>query len=301
MAGHGRGSINAKLDTFRSAGEVQEYAFKLLDLGLEDLQKAKENVGPNRVRQQENLLKKVVDQTTLAQATLKKTAHAWRAAANVDFAVRQRVREAPPETCTQECLVEKLQNYNDSPPSAENTTPTGPDMDCDSLGSFRGGHEVRLRTVEVQGHRIHTPLNGAWYQTSEAVKILHDLKHSNSRVGFSVYKMWTSKSPSWIDISYSKLMLKVRKVDKAVCNTKCSVDTAIKQLIRDRVAVDQRAMAGRPYLLSRDNFVDEMFKNNRQEEASSKATAATVLQKAKESLYAARGLRAPTAAAALAR
>ena len=34
------------------------------------------------------------------------------------------------------------------------------------------------------------------------------------------------------------------------------------------------------------------------DEASSKATAATVLQKAKESLYAARGLRAPTAAVA---
>jgi hypothetical protein len=263
MAGHASGSINRQRDTFRSAGEHQEYAFKLLDLCLADLHKAKDNVGANRVRAQEMLLQKVVDQTTLAQATLLKTAHAWRAAANVDSAVRRRV-----QTCTREGLVEALRSYNDSPPSGEITTPTGQDMDYGSASSVRGGHEVRLRTTEVRGHQIHSPLNGAWYQTSEAVRILYDLKHSNSRIGLSVYNMWTSKSPPWIDISYSKLMLKVRKVDRAVSNTKCTVDTAIKQLIRDRVALDQRAKAGRPYLLSRDNLVDSMIKNNRHTPAS---------------------------------
>ncbi len=182
MAGNGRGSINTKLDTFRSAGEHQEYICKVLGNTLEDLQKAKENVAPNRARHRENLLNRVVHETALAQATLQQSCDAWRAAANVDFAVRQLVREAPPETCTHEGLVEKLQSYKDSHASGEKPTPTEPDMDCDSLCSIRGGHEVRLRTIEVQGHLNPQPRNGAWYQTSEAVKILYDLKQENKRI-----------------------------------------------------------------------------------------------------------------------
>ena len=92
------------------------------------------------------------------------------------------MREAPPGVCTHDGLVEKLQSYNDSHTSGENPTPTEPDMDCDNLCSIRGGHEVRLRTIQVQGHLIPQPLNGAWYQTSEAVKILYDLKQENKRI-----------------------------------------------------------------------------------------------------------------------
>ena len=73
MAGHGSGSINTKLDKLRSAGEHQEYVCRVLSNTIEDLQKAKENVAPNRARQRENLLNKVVHQTALAQATLQKT------------------------------------------------------------------------------------------------------------------------------------------------------------------------------------------------------------------------------------
>ena len=278
MAGRGSGSINTKLDTFRAAGEHQEYVSKVLSNTLADLQKAKENVAPNRARYRENLLNRVVHQTALAQATLQKTSDAWLAAANVDFAVKQLVSEAPPETCTHEGLVQKLQSYNDSHASGKNPTPTGPDMDCDSLCSIRGGHEVRLREIEVQGHRIPQPRNGAWYQTSEAVKILYDLRQNNKRIAKRVVEMWRSQTPPWIDISYQKLMGKVSKVEEVVVNTKCSVDAAIKQHIRDRVAVDKPAVRGPSYYMSSDKFVHAMFNSNRQEEASSKATAAMVFE-----------------------
>ena len=175
---------------------------------------------------------------------------------------------------------------------------TGPDMDCDRLCSIRGGHEVRLREIEVQGHRILQPRNGAWYKTSEAVKILYDLKQKNKRIAKRVVEMWRSQTPPWIDISYQKLMGKVSKVEEVVVNTKCSVDAAIKQHIRDRVAVDKPAVRGPSYYMSSDKFVHAMFNSNRQEEASSKATAAMVLQNAKASVYEARGLRPPTAAVA---
>lgn len=298
MAGHGSGSINTKLDKLRSAGEHQEYVCKMLSNTLEDLQKAKENVAPNRARQRQNLLNKVVHQTALAQETLQKTSDAWRGATNVNFAVKQRVQEAPPETCTHEGLVEKLQSYNDSHARGENPTPTGPHMDCDNLCSTRGGHVVRLRTIQVQGHLIPQPLNGAWYQTSEAVKILYDLKQENKRIAKRVIEEWRSQTPPWIDISYQTLMVKLSKVEEVVLNTKCSVDEAIKQHIRDRVAVDKPAVGGPSYYMSSDKFVHAMFNSNRQEEASSKATAAMVLQNAKASVYEARGLRPPTAAVA---
>ena len=155
---------------------------------------------------------------------------------------------------------------------------------------------MRLREIEVQGHRILQPRNGAWYKTSEAVKILYDLKQKNKRIAKRVVEMWRSQTPPWIDISYQKLVEKVSKVEAMVRNTNCSVDTSIEQLIRDRVAVDVPAMSGASYLISRDKFVQEIFKLNRQEEASSKATAAVVLQNAKAHLYESRGLRAPTTA-----
>ena len=298
MAGRGRGSINAKLDTFRSAGELQEFAVNLLANAVELGQQAKENVGPNRARRQENLLDMMVHQTALAQETFKTTANAWQKAANVHHAVKQLVSEAPPQTFTQEGLVEKLQGFNHSRSTGENTIPTGVDMDCDSNGSIRGGHQVRLRTFDVQGHRTLEPRNGAWYQTSEAVKILYDLKHSKARIGKTVVEVWRSKTPPWIDISYEKLVKKVRKVEEAVRNTQCTVDKAITELIRDRVAVDKPAVAGRPYYISRDEFVHEMFQTNRQEEASCKQTAATVLQNAKARYYESRGLHAPNTAVA---
>ena len=70
MAGRGSGSINTKLDTFRAAGEHQEYVSKVLSNTLADLQKAKENVAPNRARYRENLLNRVVHQTALATRRL---------------------------------------------------------------------------------------------------------------------------------------------------------------------------------------------------------------------------------------
>ena len=64
------------------------------------------------------------------------------------------------------------------------------------------------------------------------------------------------------------------------------------------VAVDKPAVRVPSYYMSSDKFVHAMFNSNRQEEASSKATAAMVLQNAKASVYEARGLRPPTAAVA---
>ena len=48
----------------------------------------------------------------------------------------------------------------------------------DATSSLRGGSEVRLRAFILDGHVIPEPANGSWYQTSQAVKILCELKES---------------------------------------------------------------------------------------------------------------------------
>jgi hypothetical protein len=214
---------------------------------------------------------------------------------------RLAVGAAHTPTFTDACLEERLQEYNAGVSSSGRTSPT-PMATNDELGtSSRGGHVVRLRTISVEGCEIPQPQNGSWYQTSEAVRILYELKEKggkDKRLGKKVVEVWRSKTPPWIDMSYESLSEKRRRIEKAVSSQGCTVDQAIQELIRDRVAVDQPAASGPAFYMSKDRFIAALWDSNRQEEAAPKARAAIVLAQAKAAAYAKRGLQAPKAAVA---
>ena len=72
--------------------------------------------------------------------------------------------------------------------------------------SVRGAYEVRQRAINVEGHDILDPANGSWYQTSEAVRIVLDLRQRHIRIAKKVVDVWHSKTPPWIGISYQRLL-----------------------------------------------------------------------------------------------
>ena len=161
---------------------------------------------------------------------------------------------------------------------------------------MRGSRELRERTYIVGGHEIREPQNGSWYQTSEAVKILYDLKIKGSRIGNQLVQMWRQHTPPWIGISYAKLMKKVCMVEQAVqkSSTPWTPDEAIRDLIRDRSSVDSLPQVGRPPTMNSTDFLEELKKKCRFEHAATQEDAARILSNAKRELYEKRGLKAPS-------
>ena len=75
---------------------------------------------------------------------------------------------------------------------------------------------MRLRTFNLDGHVIKEPANGEWYQTSEAVGILYELKQTGARVLNKVITRWLEHTPPQIGMKRTVLMRKVQHVEKAV-------------------------------------------------------------------------------------
>ena len=139
------------------------------------------------------------------------------------------------------------------------------------------------------------PSRGAWYQTSEAVRILYDLRQRNIRISKKVVEVWRSKTPPLIDICYEVLLRHVKRVEDDVTRNKCTVDESITRLISDRTAVNLAPLAGRPRFMSKSQFVAGVLDSKKREESSNKHVALQVLNDAKTESYAQRGLRPPKA------
>ena len=80
MSGHGRGSVNAKLDTFRSAGKKQAIALQVLANVADGLEHAKENVRPSQLAKVRKAIDMAVEKTAVARQVLQKTGQAWQRA-----------------------------------------------------------------------------------------------------------------------------------------------------------------------------------------------------------------------------
>ena len=93
MSDRGRGSINAKLDTWRSAGKHQQLALQLLDSAVDGLENAKENVPPNKLRKIHQQLDTAAQKAAVARQALQKSAQQWQRAARVEYAVSREVTE----------------------------------------------------------------------------------------------------------------------------------------------------------------------------------------------------------------
>lgn len=295
MSGNGRGSINAKLDTWRSAGKHQELALQLLDSAVHGLENAKENVPPNKLRKVHQQLDTAAQQAAVARQALQKSGQQWQRAAKVDYTVRSEVTAIRRTGLGDDGAMKTLQEYNAGDSRGEKSCPTPMDTDVDGGTSIRGGYEVRQRTITVEGHQIMGPSRGSWYQTSEAVRILYDLRQRNIRIAKQVVEAWRSKNPPWIDISYQRIRFQVQRVEEYVKRTGCTVDDSIKRLIVDRAAVNEAPLAGRPSYMSKPQFVDSVLESKTREESSNKSAAVQVLNDAKKEAYARRGLRPPKA------
>ena len=108
----------------------------------------------------------------------------------MDFAVRQSVRAELTTELTPQLLSEKLQQYVHAESSSAAGLPVQDLTGRDAASSIRGGRSVRLRTFDVDGHQILEPANGVWYQTSEAVRILYELKQTGKRKLSKVIARW---------------------------------------------------------------------------------------------------------------
>lgn len=295
MSGHGRGSINHKLDTWREAGKHEELALQLLGSAVDALENAKENMRPNKLRKARQEVDMAAEKAAVALQVVQQTAHAWQGAARVNYAVRAEVTEMRRAGLTDETVVQTLQEYKNGASSGDKSCPTqvGSMVDCGT--SIRGAYEVRQRVITVDGHEIMAPSRGAWYQTSEAVRILYDLRQRNIRISKKVVEVWRSKTPPLIDLAYQVLMRHVKRVEDDVTRNKCTVDESITRLISDRTAVNLAPLAGRPRFMSKSQFVAGVLDSKKREESSNKHVALQVLNDAKTESYAQRGLRPPKA------
>ena len=228
-----------------------------------------------------------------SRQVLQKTGQTWQRAAKVDYAVRSAFTDLRRTTLTDESAMKTLQEYNDNDSSGKKSCPMQEDTDADCGTSIRGAYEVRQRTINVAGHDIVAPANGTWYQTSEAVRILLDLKQHQIRLARQLVDVWRSKAPPWIGMGYKKLMKHVQRVENDMFTNNCTVDESIKRLITNRTAVDHMPLVGRPKYLSPSAFVAGMSDSGRQEEASSKKLVVKILNDAKMESYPRRRLRPP--------
>ena len=290
MAGHGRGSINLQLDKLRTAGHHEHLTLRVVEKLKDQLHDAAENLHPNKIRKYQKALKEMDGDLQVVQQALHKSGEQWRRAARVDFAVRQSVRAELTTELTPQLLSEKLQQYVHGESSSAAGLPVQDLTGRDAASSIRGGRLVRLRTFDVDGHQILEPANGVWYQTSEAVRILYDLKQTGKRLLSKVIARWHQHVPRQIGMTASALMDKVKCVETAVENG-FSVEEALDRLITDRVAIDEKPAGGRPPVMRQEEFVRALKKHCRHDKAASKETAAAILSEAKTKHYKMKGLR----------
>jgi hypothetical protein len=158
------------------------------------------NVRPSQLRQVRKAIDMAAEKAAVAQQVLQKTGQAWQRAAKADYAVRSELTEMRKTTLTDEAAMKTLEEYNDGDSSGEKSCPTQMDTVVDCGTCVRGAYEVRQRTITVEGHEISAPARGTWYQTSEAVRILYDLRQRKTRILKKVVEVWHSKSPPWIAI-----------------------------------------------------------------------------------------------------
>ena len=71
-----------------------------------------------------------------------------------------------------------------------------------------------------------------------------------------------------------------------------SVEEALKELVTDRVTMDEAPLAGPNPVMRMDDFVSALKQHCRHEHAASKDTAASILATAKAKRYSMKGLRA---------
>jgi len=290
MAGNGRGSRNPKLDLWREAGHHQELAMRVVANLQNELHKARENLHPNKLSKSDKSLKTIEQDLQVVQQALHKSNRQWQRAAQVDFAVREGVRAVLTPALTPKLVSEKLQQYVEGASSSAAGLPVQDFTVRDATSSIRGGRPVRPRTFKLDGHEIMEPANGEWYQTSEAVRILYELKQTGARILRKVITRWHQHTPPQIDIQQAALMKKVQRVELAV-QQGFSVEDALDRLITDRVAMDEKPAGGRPPVMRRDEFVSALKHHCRHEQAASKETAAVILAEAKAQQYKMKGLR----------
>ena len=155
---------------------------------------------PNKVRKHDKSLKTIEQDLQVVQRALHKTSRQWQRAAQVDFAVREGVRALLTPALTPELVCEKLQLYAGGQSSSAAGLPVQDFTVRDATSSIRGGRPVRLRTFDVDGHVIMEPANRVWYQTSETVRILYELKQTGARILSKVITRWHQHIPPQIDI-----------------------------------------------------------------------------------------------------
>ena len=279
MAGNGRGSRNTKLDQWKEAGHHEGLALRVVANLQNELHKARENLHPNKLSQHDKSLKTIEQDLQVVQRALGKSSRQWQRAAQVDFAVRESVRAVLTPALTPELVSEKLQLYAGGQSSSAAGLPVQDFTVRDATSSIRGGRPVRLRTFEVDGHVIMEPANGVWYQTSEAVRILYELKQTGARILSKVITRWHQHIPPQIGVKQAALMRQVQRVELAV-EQGFSVEDALDRLITDRVAMDEKPAGGSPPVMRREEFVTALKQHCRHEHAASKETAAAILAEA---------------------
>jgi len=182
MAGNGRGSRNVKLDLLREAGHHEQLSLRVVANLQNELHHARENLHPNKLRKHEKSLRKIEQDLQVVQRALHKSSRQWQRASQVDFAVRESVRAELTPALTPQLVSQKLQQYAEGESSSDAGLPVPDSTVRDAASSIRGGRTVRLRTFCLDGHEIMEPANGVWYQTSEAVRILYELKQTGARI-----------------------------------------------------------------------------------------------------------------------
>ncbi len=181
-----------------------------------ELHKARENLHPNKLHKSDKSLKTIEQDLQVVQRALHKSSRQWQRAAQVDFAVREGVRAVLTPALTPKLVSEKLQQYVEGASSSAAGLPVQDFTVRDATSSIRGGRLVRPRTFKLDGHEIMEPANGEWYQTSEAVRILYELKQTGARILSKVITRWHQHIPPQIGVKQTALMRQVQRVELAV-------------------------------------------------------------------------------------
>ena len=257
MAGNGRGSSNVLRQQLKTAGHHEQLTLRAVANLQNQLHHARENLHPNKLRKLDKSLEKIEQGLQVVGRALQRSSGQWQRAARVDFAVREGVRAVSTPQLTPELVSETLHQYAEGESSGDTALPVQDLTVRDATSSIRGGREVRLRTFNLDGHVIKEPANGEWYQTSEAVGILYELKQTGARVLNKVITRWLEHTPPQIGMKRAILMRKVQHVEKAVANG-FSVDDAIQGLVTDRPAMNEVPCAGAKPVMRSDEFVSAL-------------------------------------------
>ena len=108
MAGNGRGSRNVKLDPFREAGHHEQLTLRVVANLQNELDHARENLHPNKLRKHDEILKKIEQDLQVVLRALDKSSRQWQRGSQMDFAVREGVRVVLTPALTPHLVSEKL-------------------------------------------------------------------------------------------------------------------------------------------------------------------------------------------------